>query len=99
MKTLDLTPTELNNHIKTFCPPAEHWQRIDVGDIETYVGDGQCVITLIDYKPTSVKELEKNCRKAEETVTRYLQDEGFIGKNYLYLGLQQFDLTKPPFEL
>lgn len=99
MNTINIPDEELNSYIKNTCgsfPCAKKWQRIDVGTLETYVGDGEYVITVIDYKPKSVKQMERNCRKVEETVTRYLIGEGFIGKNYLYVGLQQFNLTSLP---
>lgn len=77
-------------------PAAKKWIRADVGIIETYVGDGIYVVTLIEHLPKTVGELKKNCENVEEIVAKYLRGEGFIGEEYLYVALQRFDLTNPP---
>jgi hypothetical protein len=32
----------------------------------------------------------------EDTVIKYLQSEGFLGRDYAYIGMQRFRLNKPP---
>jgi hypothetical protein len=72
------------------------WKRVDVGTLETYVGDSLYVITLIDQLPTSLEEAASNGLSAEDTVIRYLQGEGFLGEEFVYLGLQRFDKNNLP---
>lgn len=107
METINtLSPEELNAVIRNL-PPDENgpfiapkkWMRVDVGTLETYVGDKLYVITLVEKLPNSLEEVESNAEFAEQTVIRYLQGEGFIGEEYAYVGLQRFDLKNLPEEL
>lgn len=98
-----LSPLELNALISTMPTEdgtkfayAKEWQRVDVGKLETYVGDRLYVITLVEKLPETMDEVEANGLSAEETVIRYLQGEGFIDEEFVYVGLQRFDLQNPP---
>jgi hypothetical protein len=89
---------QLNNYVVSTCPalePAKRWQRVDVGEQEVYIGDGTYVISIIKHHPSNVSEMNVNCNKVNHVVIRYLQGEGFIGPEYLYIGLQEFNLNKP----
>ncbi len=81
-------------------PPAKEWKRVDVGTIEVYVGSPASgvhyVIGLVEKLPESMEEMEKNGESAETVIIRYLQNEGFIGEEFVYVGLQRFDLQNPP---
>jgi hypothetical protein len=72
---------------------AKDWQRVDVGDLEVYVGDEKYIIAFVEHPPKSIEEMEKNTLTVQEIVITYLQGEGFIGEDYVYVGLQQIDLT------
>ena len=98
-----LNPQELNAIIRNI-PPDNHgafaipkgWTRVDVGNLETYVGDSIYIITLIEKLPRTMTEMESDNMSVEQVVTKYLRDEGFIGEEYAYIGLQRFDLANPP---
>lgn len=94
--------SELDSNIVQYGMPApKMWRRVDVGTLETYVGDDVYAMAFINQIPNTIEEMELNNKRAEETVIRYLQAEGFIGKEYIYMGLQRFDLQHLPqgFEL
>lgn len=101
-----LTPRELDAIIRSI-PPDEDgpfiapkkWARVDVGNLETYIGDKLYVVTLVEKLPETIDELEANNESAEKIVIRYLQNEGFIDEEYAYVGMQQLDLRKPPLGL
>lgn len=106
MKTPDsLTVPELNAVIRSMpidemtgapFPAPKKWQRVDVGNIECYVGDRICVIALVEKQPDTVSELKQNQLNTETTIIRYLQNEGWIDKEYVYVGMQRFSLKNPP---
>jgi hypothetical protein len=108
MKTLDnITLPELDGLVEHFpcedglkLPPAKEWKRVDVGSIEVYVGFPGAglsyVVGLIEKIPQSMNELEANGESAENVIIKYLQSEGFIGEEFIYIGLQRFDLQNPP---
>lgn len=105
MQTIDtFTPQELNAIIRTMPPdvvfgpfPApKKWRRVDVCQTEVYVGDRDYVVALVDKLPETVDDLAKNQVNTEETIVKYLQEEGFIGIEYAYVGMQKFDLQHPP---
>jgi hypothetical protein len=91
---------ELNQNVIAcgFSVPKQ-WQRIDVGHIETYVGDETIVIGMVTIIPKTRKEMEDNNKKAEKIIIKYLQSEGFIGTEYVYVGLQTFNLKRLPNDL
>jgi hypothetical protein len=99
MTKINIPDCQLNNYLTHSCPAfsgAKKWIRIDVGDQETYVGDNTFIITVIKHKPMNVDEMNSNCNKIQPIVIRYLQSEGFIDKEYIYIGLQEIDLQDPP---
>lgn len=76
---------------------AKKWQRVDVGNIECYVGDETLVVTVLNRKPIKHKNgMTKNNIDIEHTVTRYLRGEGFIGKEYVYVAMQTIDIGLLP---
>lgn len=92
-----LQPSELNATIRSMGFPApKAWKRVDCGQIETYVGDGLYVISLVEKCPDNKEEMKENQFKTETTVIKYLQGEGFIEKEYVYVGMQRFSLKNPP---
>jgi hypothetical protein len=101
MKESNISMPELNALVHGFpcedgpLPPAKNWVRVDVGDLETYVGDRLYVVTLVETLPDSVEEIKQFGASAEATVIKYLQGEGFIDNEFLYIGLQRFDLQNP----
>lgn len=103
MQTIDtLTPPELNAIVRNL--PEEHgpyprprkWKRVDVGQTEVYVGDGLYVVALCEKIPESADELATNQVNTEDTVIKYLQSEGFLEKDYAYVGMQRFSLKHLP---
>lgn len=102
MKTNTLSPEDCNALIQRMpcesgpLPSATTWQRVDVGFLETYVGDSLYVITLIERLPKTIDEVQSQGESVEETVIRYLQGEGFVGEQFVYLGLQRFDKDNLP---
>ncbi len=86
-------PDELTG--EPFTPPKE-WKRVDCGDIEVYVGDRMYVVALVDKLPESEKEVVDNQINTEDTVLKYLTDEGFLDDEYAYIGMQQFALPLRP---
>jgi hypothetical protein len=98
MQTMNtLQPFELNATIRQMGFPApKSWHRVDCGQIEAYVGDKLYVIALVEKCPDNIAELKENQSKTEHTVIKYLQSEGFVGKEYVYVGMQRFNLKKPP---
>lgn len=95
----NISPEELNWYIMSApnllgkpLPPAKQWSRIDVGQIETYVGDGVYVIAVVNKRPADAEEMKENGVKAQKLVVSYLMSEGFIDKDFLFIGLQTFDL-------
>lgn len=96
---INIPDYQLNLYLANACPffseGAKVWQRIDVGDQETYVGDSSFVITIIKHPPASVEEMNENCKKVQPIVIRYLLGEGFITDAYLYMALQELDLRRP----
>ncbi len=88
---------ELNATIRTMGFPApKAWKRVDCGSIEAYVGDKLYVIALVETCPDNIEQLKENQTKTELTVIKYMQSEGFVGKEYVYVGMQRFNLKKPP---
>ena len=76
---------------------AKKWQRVDVGDLEVYVGDRKYVISFVETLPKTSREMEANTLSAEETVMKYLIGEDFVdSEDFLYVGLQRIDLQDPP---
>ncbi len=106
----NITLPELNGLVEHFptedkikMPPAQEWKRVDVGDIEVYVGypaEGfHYVVGLVEKIPHSIEEIDKNGESAENVIIKYLQSEGFIGEEFIYIGLQRFDLQHPPTDM
>src|SRR5512137_2929011 len=92
-----LQSSELNATIRTMGFPApKAWKRVDCGQIETYVGDGLYVVALVEKYPENIEQMKETQFKTEATVIKYLQGEGFIEKEYVYVGMQRFSLKKPP---
>jgi hypothetical protein len=76
---------------------AKEWKRADCGKIEVYVGDELYVVAVINRKPIKYKSgLVKNNKAIEKTIIRYLQSEGFIGNEYVYVGMQTIDINLLP---
>lgn len=99
MTKINIPNYQLNRYITDTCPcfdGANKWQRIDIGDFETYVGDNCYVITIISSHLINLYSQEQVCNKVRETVIRYLQGEGFVSGDYIYIGLQEIDLQNPP---
>lgn len=99
MTKINIPNYQLNKYLSDACPcfdGAKSWQRIDVGDVETYVGDGTFVIAILKDVPADKEELDDNCQKVQPVIIRYLTGEGFISEEYLYMALQEFDLQNPP---
>ena len=86
----------LDDDTRQSFPPPKKWKRVDVGETECYVGDELCVVSLIEKQPETMAELTENQCNTEDTIIKYLQSEGWIGKEYIYVGLQRFNLNKPP---
>jgi hypothetical protein len=104
MQTKDtLTPPELDAIVRNLptevllgAIPTKKWKRVDVGMTEVYVGDELYIVALVEKMSESIDEITSNQVNTEETVIKYLQSEGFIGKDYAYVGMQRFNLQKPP---
>ncbi len=106
MNTPDtFTLAELNTIIRSMSvdevtrqsfPAPNKWTRVDVGEIECYVGDGLYVVAMIERQPETMPEMEKNQINTEAAIIKYMQGEGWIGKEYVYVGMQRFNLKKPP---
>lgn len=76
---------------------AQKWERVDVGRIECYIGDGILVVTVLNRKPIKHKSgMTKNNTDIEHTVVRYLRSEGFIDKEYVYVDMQTIDIGLLP---
>lgn len=93
----NISPEDLNWYIMSASlgkplPSAKRWIRIDVGEIETYVGDEVYVISIVNKRPADIEEMKENSIKAQKIVVSYLMSEGFINKDFLFIGLQTFDL-------
>jgi len=96
---MNIPDYQLNLYLANVCPcfdAVSKWIRADVGNIEAYVGDGNIVIAVISVRPPSVEEMTENCQKAKPVVIRYLQSEGFLGADYVYVAIQELDLQNPP---
>lgn len=76
-------------------PRSRQWKRVDVGQTEVYVGDSLYVVALCEKLPESEDDLAKNQANTEDTVIKYLQSEGFLGKEYAYVGMQRFCMHPP----
>jgi len=97
-----LTPQELDSIIRNLPEEAiipiskpKKWKRVPVGQIEVYIGDNIYVVALVDKLSKSVDELTAAQVNTENTVIKYLQSEGFISKEYAYIGMQRFALNEP----
>jgi hypothetical protein len=77
-------------------PVPKEWKRVDVGKIECYVGDRLCVVALVEKQSETIGELKENQVNTEVTIIRYLKGEGWIDKEYIYVGMQKFNLNNPP---
>lgn len=93
-----MTDAELNSYVIAlrndaggYFPAAKSWQRIDVGDIETYVGDRLYVIAIAKETPSET-DIDEVAVAIQTQVIKYLQSEGFIDAEFLYIGLQEFRL-------
>lgn len=104
MQAVDaMTSRVLNAFIRTM-PTADGrmlsvpkaWTLVKMGVVPVYVGDREYVVAFVDKQPTSMADMENYQAATEETVIRYLQQEGFIDEEYVYVGMQQFDLGKIP---
>ena len=97
-----LTPPELDAIVRNLPeevgpnPRPKKWKRVDCGNVEVYVGDDLYVVALVEKISESVDEVATNQINTEDTVIKYLQSEGFIGKEYAYVGMQRFKLNHPP---
>lgn len=104
MQTVDaMTSRVLNAFIRTMpsadgqvLPVPKVWQLVNMGAVPVYVGDREYVVAFVDKQPASMADMESNQAATEEVVIRYLQQEGFIDEEYVYVGMQQFDLGKIP---
>lgn len=104
MQTVDvMTRRVLDAFIRTMptadgraLPVPKAWTLVKMGQVPVYVGDREYVVAFVDKQPTSMADMESNQAATEETVIRYLQQEGFIDEEYVYVGMQQFDLGKIP---
>ena len=103
MNTRPMTDIELNSYVVSYpredgqLPPAKNWQRIgNVEGMELFVGDRTYVIALVTVRPKNMAALRQNTKAAETTAIAYLQREGFIDNEYLYIGLQDIDTTNLP---
>jgi hypothetical protein len=105
MQTIDtLTPQELDAIIRNLpseallgpIPRPKKWKRVDVGQIEVYVGDRLYVVALCEKLPQSIDEMASNQVNTEDTVIKYLRSEGWIDEEYAYVGMQRFSLKQPP---
>lgn len=98
-----LTTEELDEIIQSFpheitgipFETPEKWRRVDCGNIEVYVGDRKYVIALIETMPPTEQEVVDNQINAEDTITKYLENEDFLDDVYSYIGMQKFPI-KPP---
>ena len=94
-----MTNAELNSYVIAlrnddggYYPAAKHWQRIDVGNIETYVGDRLYIVSVVAVKDNDADNHESFVIAVQKRVVRYLSAEGFIDAEFLYIGLQDFKL-------
>jgi hypothetical protein len=99
-----LSNFELNNLVVN-CPILENedkhfakdWKRVDVGDLEVYVGDRKYVVAFVEEIPKTAEEMKTNTLSTEETIMRYLIGEGFVDEeDFLYVGLQLMDINDIP---
>lgn len=71
----------------------------DIGNVEVYLGDSAYIVAIIHLCPKDmpdIKDLPAAYARVKEKVMKYLQDEGFVGTEYIYLALQELDLQNPP---
>ena len=98
--TNTLTNEELDTIIRTIpdelsdepFPAPKKWIRVDCGEIEVYVGDRMYVIALVEKLTDSETEIVDTQISTEDTVIKYLQNEGFLDDEYAYVGMQRFGM-------
>ncbi len=69
------------------------WVTVNIGDIETHVGDRSYIISFVDKLQPTVEKAEIQGIAIEEMIIKYLMNEGFIDTEYAYIGMQLFDAT------
>ena len=98
-----LTPRELDEIVRTIpldemvedpLPRPKKWVRVDCGQTEVYVGDRLYIIALVEKIPTTEDEVVETQLGVEQTVVKYLRSEGFIDRDYAYIGMQRFKINK-----
>jgi hypothetical protein len=98
MKQHNISWFELNSIISQLLPPnglnatpAKKWIRVDVGNIETYVGDKYYIISVIYVNTSDVEKLKQIGIDYKKVTVQYLKNEGFIESDeYAYIGLERF---------
>lgn len=71
----------------------------DIGNVEVYLGDSAYIVAIIHLSPKDMPDifdLPVAYQRVKDTVLKYMQGEGFVGTEYIYLALQEFDLQTPP---
>ena len=69
------------------------WVTVNMGEIETHVGDKKYIISFVDKLQPTVEKAEMQGIAIEEIITKYMVEEGFVGDEYAYIGMQLFDST------
>lgn len=77
-------------------PAPKEWVEVRMTKALIYVGDREYVIGFVEIPPISMEQMEETQEYTEKMVVSYLQKEGFIGEEYVYVGMQQFDLKNIP---
>ena len=96
---MNIPDYQLNLYLGQTCPcfeAASKWKRCDVGPVEAYVGDETYVVAILSTPFKTVEELHINAAKARTSTLKYLQSEGFLGENYVYIAIQELDLQNLP---
>lgn len=98
-----MTSRVLNAFVRTMptadgrtLPAPKQWVLVTMGEIPVYVGDREYVFAFVDKQPKSMDDMNERQAATEEVVIRYLQQEGFIDEEYVYVGMQQFNLGQIP---
>lgn len=91
------TPQELNDILLTLpfieqLPTPKKWVRVDCGQTEVYVGDRLYIVALVDETTADIEKITETQIKVEQTVVKYLQNEGFIDNDCAYIGIQKFKI-------
>ncbi|HQI46557.1 MAG TPA: hypothetical protein PLC59_10920 [Bacteroidales bacterium] len=68
----------------------QKWKQINAGQHEIYLGDNMFIVVRLKTMPDSNEVMLQEKIKTEKTIVKYLQSEGFIGEQYVYVEVFKF---------